>query len=265
MLAKTTPIEVDFGFVYPFFKSSSPPQFAMNNPDDSAAPQATSAPATKADTNGLGIAGFAISILGFMCWPVAPLGLLLSAIALLKRPRGFAIAGTIIGLVGSALLAFLGVAIVTGAMTAFKNNETNEALYVASDRIDDYEFDNDELPNGIEGNKLIFDITDAWENPIRYDFDADTYEIRSSGQDGKFDTEDDIIYTPYYDYEDDEDGTTDANVGEPEVGIQLPAELEADDPETIEEAPGEEAAFEENAAEEKVEVEEEEPAAAVAE
>ena len=34
---------------------------------------------------------------------------------------------------------------------------------------------------------------DAWDNEIRYSTDGNTFELRSSGDDEKFDTEDDII------------------------------------------------------------------------
>src|SRR5690348_9132833 len=53
-------------------------------------------------TNGLGLAGFITSLVGIVtCGVIAPIGLVLSLFGLMKPPRGFAIAGTIIGLIGS--------------------------------------------------------------------------------------------------------------------------------------------------------------------
>lgn len=53
-------------------------------------------------SNGLGVAGFVLSLVGFLsCGLLSPLALLLSFIALFKPPRGLAIAGFVLGLVGS--------------------------------------------------------------------------------------------------------------------------------------------------------------------
>src|SRR4051794_20572043 len=71
-------------------------------------------PPTPAPTNGLGIAGFVVSLVGLILTGgiLCPIGLLLSLFALFRRPRGFAIAGFIIGIIGSlaliAVLAFFG-------------------------------------------------------------------------------------------------------------------------------------------------------------
>ena len=61
-------------------------------------------------TNGLGIAGFVVSLVGLIsCGVLSPIGLLLSIIAMFRAPRGFAIAGLVIGLAGSigAIVAFV--------------------------------------------------------------------------------------------------------------------------------------------------------------
>jgi len=48
----------------------------------------------------------------------------------------------------------------------------------------------------IEGNKLIAEFNDLWEQPLRYDMplnmEAANYTIRSAGRDHKFETRDDI-------------------------------------------------------------------------
>ena len=68
-------------------------------------------------SNGLGTAGFICSLIGFLtCGTLSPLGLLFSLIAVFKRPRGFAIAGLILGLLGSWFFIAIGLALITGAM-----------------------------------------------------------------------------------------------------------------------------------------------------
>lgn len=68
-------------------------------------------------TNGLGTAGFVCSLLGLLtCGFLSPLGFLFSLFALLKAPRGMAIAGFILGAVGSVWLFVAGFAIVIGLM-----------------------------------------------------------------------------------------------------------------------------------------------------
>jgi len=65
-------------------------------------------------SNGIGIAGFVLSIMAifigwvpFIGWVVWLLGLVLSFIGIFKAPKGFAIAGLIISLIGIILLIFL--------------------------------------------------------------------------------------------------------------------------------------------------------------
>jgi hypothetical protein len=54
-------------------------------------------------SNTLGLAGFIVALVGivFSAGLLCPVGLILSLLALGRAPRGFAIAGTIIGLLGS--------------------------------------------------------------------------------------------------------------------------------------------------------------------
>lgn len=64
--------------------------------------------------NGVGLAGFVVSIIGLLsCGSLSIIGLLISLCGLVKQPRGMAIAGTIIGALGSAFFALWGMAIVT--------------------------------------------------------------------------------------------------------------------------------------------------------
>lgn len=68
----------------------------------------------KSESNGIGTAGFILSIIGLVAgcipvigWLVWLLGLVFSFIGIFKRPRGLAIAGLIISLIGIILLIFL--------------------------------------------------------------------------------------------------------------------------------------------------------------
>ncbi|MCE3076837.1 hypothetical protein [Chryseobacterium gwangjuense] len=65
-------------------------------------------------SNGIGIAGFVLSVIAifigwipFLGWFVWFLGLILSFIGIFRAPKGFAIAGLIISLIGVVLLIFL--------------------------------------------------------------------------------------------------------------------------------------------------------------
>ncbi|MBC7834911.1 MAG: hypothetical protein H7Y88_07400 [Phycisphaerales bacterium] len=59
--------------------------------------------------NGLGLAGFIVSLIGLIsCGILSPIGLIMSWIAKSREPKGLAIAGVVLGLVGSAeLILFL--------------------------------------------------------------------------------------------------------------------------------------------------------------
>ena len=70
------------------------------------------------DENGLGLASFIVSIIGLVSAGIlSPVGAVMGLIAIRREPRGFAIAGLVIGLVGSIwiclvsalFLAFFGV------------------------------------------------------------------------------------------------------------------------------------------------------------
>jgi hypothetical protein len=154
----------------------------------------------------LGVAGFIVSLIGLVvtCGLLCPLGLLLSLIALFKRPRGFAIAGTLLGLVGTAFIAALfglfvraAISQTSTAVAKEKHALTSEVLEEAEQIIDRYHIDNGKLPEGIEGNKLLVELVDAWGGSIRYDREDDQrYLVRSPGEDGEFDTDDDVVTGP---------------------------------------------------------------------
>lgn len=53
-------------------------------------------------SNSAGLAGFVISLVGLLsCGLLSPVGLIISMMGLKREPKGLAIAGVVIGLVGS--------------------------------------------------------------------------------------------------------------------------------------------------------------------
>jgi hypothetical protein len=150
--------------------------------------------------NGLGIAGFILAIVGlFTCGMLNVISLPISLIALAWKPRGFAIAGTVVSAGGLAFLALLGwgfVAAMIGLQSVAdefgKTMQTHAAIAEARVAIERYRSEHNLLPDGIEGNKLVIEHEDAWGTALRYEVTGDTYLIRSAGSDQQFNTGDDI-------------------------------------------------------------------------
>lgn len=159
-------------------------------------------------SNGLGVAGFVVSLSGLIvCMGlICPIGLVLSLIALTKAPRGFAIAGCVIGGLGS-ILAALTILMITGALGAglmlgslFGNFQTSMTIDSASYDIDNHFVNNnDTLPDEPTGTAMISSYLDEWGNTLKYEptqGSTTDYTITSAGPDGKFATSDDM--TQYY-------------------------------------------------------------------
>lgn len=150
--------------------------------------------------NGVGLTGFILSIVGLAtCGTLNFLSLPISLIGLLWKPRGFAIAGTIISLLGAGFFSLVGMGIVMlalglkeGITSAGQRLQTDAKMQEAKGAIEGYRLQNNALPDGIEGNKLVVTMKDAWDTELRYDLDGKTYVIRSAGPDKQFNTEDDI-------------------------------------------------------------------------
>ena len=159
-------------------------------------------------SNGLGVAGFVLSLLGFLgtCGLLSPIGFILSLVALRKEPKGLAIAGVIIGAIGSlwflfALVIFgfmlMGLLAIAGAGVAMTlpNIQTAGNMLQMHTEINDYHSTLGKLPESVDAiTTLKPDLKlDAWNNNIRYDITGtNTYELRSAGPDGAWDTADDI-------------------------------------------------------------------------
>ena len=157
-------------------------------------------------TNGLGVAGFVLSLVGwFSCGFFSPLALILSAVALRREPRGLAIAGLILGILGSAWLfigglsfiaAVLGIGVAANFLAA--ELHTDATLTQAASLVFSYQEETGRTPaDDAQFAKLLedsgLDQLDAWGHSLRYNRLAEgDFEVRSAGPDGKFDTGDDL-------------------------------------------------------------------------
>ncbi|HEY4328640.1 MAG TPA: type II secretion system protein GspG [Phycisphaerae bacterium] len=150
-------------------------------------------------SNGLGVAGFIVSLVAIPTGGIlSPIALFLSFIALFRRPRGFAFAGFVLGFLGTVVLAvwlsffgFLG-------FTCFNIGKpmvvTSNSIDQAQQLVVQFQVDhNGALPTEIQGSALMAGRTDGWGHELRYTpLGTGAYEIRSAGADGTFGTQDDL-------------------------------------------------------------------------
>jgi hypothetical protein len=165
------------------------------------------------ESNGLGVAGFFIALIGLFIPTgiIALLGLLISLAALGRPPRGFAAMGVVIGLIGSVVwLAITGLVVVGGlaagvvailAVAAMFIMTQPEILEVTSDMFNvtiaavEYEEQNGNLPEDLAALSLgVTTLTDPWGNPYRYRLANHDpgFDVMSNGADGLADTDDDL-------------------------------------------------------------------------
>ncbi len=165
------------------------------------------------ESNGLGVAGFFIALIGLVIPTgiVALLGLLISLVALGKAPRGFAGMGVVVGLFGTVVwMALTGafilgaaaigmVALIVGAGLFILTQP--ELIEVTSDMINtslvlvEYQEDQGKLPANLAVLGLgISTSTDPWGNAYRYSLveDEPGFDLISNGGDGIPETDDDI-------------------------------------------------------------------------
>jgi hypothetical protein len=165
------------------------------------------------ESNGLGVAGFFIALIGLFIPTgiVALLGLLISVAALARPPRGFAAMGVVIGLFGTVLWLVITSLVVVGGLAAgvvailvaaamFIMTQP-EIIEVTSDMFNvtisavEYEEEHGNLPGDITALGLgVTTLTDPWGNPYRYrlaDHDPG-FDVISNGADGQADTHDDL-------------------------------------------------------------------------
>src|SRR6186713_2362470 len=138
---------------------------AMSNPYAQPQPNPYGAPIygpPKPQENTLGIVGFIVSLFGFFVCIAALVGLVLSLMGLRREPKGFAIAGTVIG--GLGTLMWLGVVAFYGAVIAAciglgvavqPEIQTRSTLQDARRRIEDVRGPDGVIPGEAEGNGII--------------------------------------------------------------------------------------------------------------
>lgn len=160
-----------------------------------------------APSNGLGVAGFVISLVGFLggCFGgalICPIGAILSGIALRRPPRGFAIAGFVIGLIGSLWLLvtvmFLGA---TGLVAGLAFNEIKDELRVhaVADAVEQYRRDTGFLPLTLDEliTKYPGRVTPEFTENLGYrQTDVDRFVIIRPGPDKLLGTGDDVEFVP---------------------------------------------------------------------
>lgn len=147
-----------------------------------------------AGSNPLGIVGF---ILAFC---VSPLGLLISLFALLKAPRGFAIGGVIVGLIGTVVWGIFGAGIYFGGPAMAQLMQATSRVESTRQAIKGYQDrNNGALPESLDALGLEAATTsDPWGTPFRFQRSEDgkSYTLIVAGPDGTFDDGKDVAVTP---------------------------------------------------------------------
>lgn len=148
----------------------------------------------QAPTNGLGTAGFIVSLLGLFltCGLLSPVGLFFSGLAMFRKPRGMAFAGVVMGGIGTAWVAVVGGMLAIGLIGGASVYQTGTAIVSAAERIEQHREQYGAYPDYQVGNELLAGVNDGWNNRVRYHLQADEAVITSAGPDGRFDTDDDI-------------------------------------------------------------------------
>ncbi|MHC5007165.1 MAG: type II secretion system protein GspG, partial [Planctomycetota bacterium] len=165
------------------------------------------------ESNGLGVAGFFIALIGLFIPTgiIALLGLLISLAALGRPPRGFAAMGVVIGLFGTVLwLVITGVVVLGGlaagvvailAVAAMFIMTQPEIIEVTSDMFNvtiaavEYEERTGDLPEDLGALGLaVSTLTDPWGNPYSYRLANQDpgFDVMSNGADGIVGTDDDM-------------------------------------------------------------------------
>jgi len=163
--------------------------------------------AAKTSENGLGIAGFICSLIGIVsCGLLSPIGLVLSIVAMFREPRGFAIAGLVLGLIGSLWAAIVALVIASVGLAVFgaifalgfslKPLEAWADGAQITEAVIQHMREHGEAPGSLDELTGLTSSTlsDPWGNVYRFEIIDDGARLRiiSDGPDGLPDTEDDF-------------------------------------------------------------------------
>lgn len=150
---------------------------------------------------------FSLFALIFTVGFLSPIALVINLIALQKRPRKLATAGTVVSLLGSALLATFVVAQVSDGMHRHHSEKravaqriinqeikrTTGIMSVAQQELEEYRDNHDGfLPTDIDGCMLMIKHKDTWGKSLRFEEAPESGMLRSAGPDQTFDTNDDL-------------------------------------------------------------------------
>lgn len=156
-------------------------------------PTSETSPETRPATNVMGVVGF---ILAFC---VSPIGLLVSLAALAKPPRGLAIGGVIVGLIGSVVWGLL----IAGGYYMWplflKGGELVMDTQAVQSAVASYQSaHNNELPPDLATAGVPSSAqTDPWGNPYVFAPSPDnkSWTLTTTGYDGQLGTFDDGVFT----------------------------------------------------------------------
>lgn len=149
------------------------------------------------ESNTLGLAGFIVSLVGWVtCGLLCPVGTLLCLFAMKRRPRGFAVAGLIVGGIGSALLllfvlAFFVLPLVGLTLPAVEHARQTGNILMAEVMIEDIYDDTGALPSD---DQMAQELSQRGRtsDDIRYEkLSETTYKLTVPGLDQQFGTSDD--------------------------------------------------------------------------
>jgi hypothetical protein len=144
-------------------------------------------------SNVLGIVGFVLAF----C--LSPIGVLVSLAALAKSPRGFAIAGIVVGLLGTVAWVILGLFLWATVPAAMQATEVVTDTVQIRAAIARYRSNNDgALPADLASLNLSPGVdVDPWGTPYRYELsDEHEWVLTVAGPDTTFDDESDVVITP---------------------------------------------------------------------
>lgn len=159
-------------------------------------------------TNGLGLAGFIVSLVGLIsCGLLSPIGFIMSLFAVRREPKGFAITGIVLGALGSCgiiatlvFLPFIFLGAAAGVLGALGNPAmgTEIRLNILEAMVEQHEDRTGSLPTALTDLQNLDPtsrlLTDGWKNPVHFELtpDGHSFVLFSAGPDGIPGTPDDI-------------------------------------------------------------------------